>query len=416
MGGDINNQMQRRTKIRELTEKIVSNSKVARNLDEDYYQADQDGEVEYYDEAEEEADVDEEAEYYEAEEDGEEGVEYYAEEDQEEEETEYYAAEDEEEDVQYYEEDGDLEEETYYNRAWGSDDEYNYNDLTFDLTQFSLKMHSCRSLTDFDIDSLNQEQVEAKEYEWEELKEISYPFSGVPYVNFRLCPTLTCHDEDWKGCRGTYGNYMISLEEYFQITETHLEEELEEYCDYCSKCNYFYKYFNATCQYYDECETYGNVCNDNGGDDGDDGDDGVGEVQYEDLFECTAVEKSYYYQQNNNRRTEEEEEYDENVYLKIFCDGSIKIGIFSDDECTNYIGQTTTIYQSTGMKILEDDLETDFMNHNCIHCGKSVSLPNVIPLKCYPILCSWLTLAFILSFLSLSYEEPQILRHGSGQI
>jgi len=157
---------------------------------------------------------------------------------------------------------------------------------------------------------------------------------------------------------------MITLEDYFEITEQHLEEELEEYCDYCKQCNYFYKFFNATCQYYSECEAYKNVCYDN------DGDDGAEQIDYQELLECTAVEKSYY-KQYYNRRTEEGEEYEENVYLKIFCDGSIKIGIFSDDECTNYIGETTTIYQSTGMKVLEDDLETDFMNHDCIHCGKN---------------------------------------------
>lgn len=379
-------QMRQAERARELTKKIASKSKNLRKLDEEYVaeEAAEAEEVEYY--AAEEEEAAEEVEYYAAEEEeAEEEAEYYAAEgdageaEYYEEKAEYYEAEEEEaeeEEAEYYEAEEEVEEQSYYAKAWGSDDGYDYSGLTFDLSQFSLKMHSCRSLTDFDIEELNkEEQAEEKQYEKEELQEISYPFSGIPYVNFRLCPTSTCQDDGWQGCREVYGNYMVSLEDYFQLTEEHLEEELEEYCDYCNSCNYFYKYFNAQCEYYDECQTYGNVCND-----GDD--DGEEEVKYEEYLECTGVDKAYYQQyynvayQNgyNNRRTEQaEEEEDDQVYLKVFCDGSIKIGIFSDNECTNYIGQTTTIYEATGLTILEDDLEADFMNHNCIHCGKNVS-------------------------------------------
>lgn len=110
------------------------------------------------------------------------------------------------------------------------------------------------------------------------------------------------------------------------------------------------------------------------------------EINYEEYLECTAVEKTYYqkyynktqyyeqevaYQNGYNRRAEEEN--DDNVYLKIFCDGSIKIGIFSDDECTNYIGETTTIYKETGLNIVENELQADYMDNKCVSCAKSVS-------------------------------------------
>ena len=63
-----------------------------------------------------------------------------------------------------------------------------------------------------------------------------------------------------------------------------------------------------------------------------------------------------------------------NVYLKIFCDGSVKIGIFSDDECTNYIGRATSIYEATGLEMKESDVETNVMKKSCVSCGKTVSI------------------------------------------
>lgn len=291
--------------------------------------------------------------------------------------------------------------ESYYHKAWGTDDDYDYSDLSnFDITKFSLKVHSCASLSNFDLESF-VEEAEAEyaggqqyEQEAEDSEGIVYPYTGTPMINFRLCPTDTCQDHTWKGCRNVYGNYMIPLEDYMKATYEHLEEELGEYCDYCKQCMYFYKYFNAQCEYYSECESYSNVCSGNNGDDGAQND----VIDYEQYLECTAVEKSYYeqyYQQEDQNSTSESGYYnrrlggddaaaddaaagddaveDENVYLKIFCDGNLKIGIFSDDECTNYIGATTTIYKETGLEIAEDDLEADYMAHNCVSCAKKVS-------------------------------------------
>lgn len=269
------------------------------------------------------------------------------------------------------------------NNAWGQDDDYDYSGLVdFDMSLFSIKLHSCRSLTNFELDDIAEMEEEAAQqreegnngFNEEDVEGVVYPFTATPFVNFRLCPTDTCQDDSWEGCRNVYGNYLVPLEDYLQATQEHLEEEKESYCDYCNQCAYFYKYFNAQCEYYDECQTYADVCVESD----DDNDDAL-EVNYEDYMECTAVDRAYYnqyynvaYQNGNenyeNRRTEEAED---KVYLKIFCSDTIKIGIFSDEDCTNYIGQQTTIKKATSLEMYEDDLETNFMQRSCHSCSKS---------------------------------------------
>jgi hypothetical protein len=411
---DENLQIQQSERMQRLTKKIVSKSKSLRNVEEaEYYDA------EAVEEAEEAVEEAEETEYYaqEAEEAAEE-AEYYAEEAEEAAEEEEEAAEEgDEEEVKYYEQEVEYyskeaeesqESEEYYAqeateeesgsnssssssskyvKSWGKDDDFDFSDMTvFDVSQYSLKFHSCRALTSFDIEDLSNEDGEEAEREMEKEEGAGYPYTAQPMVNYRLCPSATCQDDTWKGCRNVFGNYMIPLEDYFAATQEHLEEETEEYCDYCKQCAYFYKYFNAQCEFYDECETYASVCVSN------DDDAAVEEeIDYEQFLECTAVDKASYEQyyeaaeeeaeqeqevayENGygNRRVEQEEYYDDKLYLKVFCDGSIKIGIFSDNECTNYIGHTTTIAEATGMDMAEDDLTSDLLQQNCVSCSKNV--------------------------------------------
>ena len=233
-------------KMKSLTKKIVSKAKSVRGVEEVEYYADANStdaeteEVEYYADANS-TDADEADEYS----DG--NATYYDGNATAEEEVVYYEAEETEEEAE-------TSTSTNYAKPWGSDDEYDYSALTnFDISKFSLKVHSCKSLSNFDLNEFVEEaeaEYEAGEQnnevrEEEDLEGIVYPFTGTPMVNFRLCPTDTCQDDTWKGCRNVFGNYMIPLEDYMEATSEHIEEEVEEYCDYCKQCMYFYKVSNV---------------------------------------------------------------------------------------------------------------------------------------------------------------------------
>ncbi len=342
----------------------------------------------------------------------------------------------------YYEaqeEEAEVEQDDQYNNAFQGDDAIDYSEVFFDLSKYSIKFHSCASIKDLELERFNEEEEEdddnAAQYynnkEGEEEKEEEeegekYPYTTTQVVNYRLCPSDTCQDNSWKGCRTVYGNYMIGMEDYFEAQDEYIEEVFEQYCDYCAQCLYMYKYFNAQCEYYDECEEFSGICyeQEENCDDGNcDDQEEQEEITYQDFMECTEVEvvqDSFYYHMcsycsqcdymfnyfnaecNNysacsgykdicadadNRRLEEgnnaDDEYaqryyenqavNERVFMKIYCDGSLQVGMFADDQCKNYISDKVSMYETTGLYITADDLGSEYMSSDCISCSRKVS-------------------------------------------
>lgn len=341
------------------------------------------------------------------------------------------------------EEEEEAEQDDKYYDAFQGDDAYDFSDIFFDISKYSIKFHSCATIKDLELDNFLEEEEEdddgndAAQYynnegEEEEAEEEDdgekYPYTTTQVINYRLCPSDTCQDNSWKGCRTNYGNYMIGMEDYFEAQEEYIEEVFEQYCDYCAQCLYMYKYFNAQCEYYDECEEYSSVCyeqeEEECDDDGkcnnqDDGEDEE-EVTFQDFMECKEVEvleNSFYYHMcsycsqcdymfhyfnaecNNysscsgyedicadadNRRLEEgddaNDEYaqryyenqnvNEQVFMKIYCDGSLQVGMFADNECKNYISDKVNMYETTGLYITADDLGSEYMSSECISCSR----------------------------------------------
>ncbi len=346
----------------------------------------------------------------------------------------YAAADDATQDVYESTADDEVALDDQYDNAFIEDDEFDYSDIFFDLSKFSLKFHSCASiamdLEEFEQEDDDGENEQKNDDEDEEKEEENRATTEV--VSYRLCPTDTCQDESWKGCRNTYGNYIISLQDYFEAQEEYIEEVFEQYCDYCSQCTYFYKYFNATCAYYDECTEYGSICYEEEEEEaaaceGDDEDcdeeqnDNEDEITYATFMECTEVDvlensvyynycsyckqcdymfsyfkaecknyancngyKNICYNDENKRRLEEAEDMDdmeqmyedmevnERVYLKLYCDGSLQIGLYADNQCATYIGDKIDMYNTTGLSFTADDIESQYMTGECISCARKV--------------------------------------------
>ena len=279
--------------------------------------------------------------------------------------------------------------------------QYFNDDGTIDFTQFAIKFQSCASLN---MESFNVEDYSNYNYnnagdDEEENEEgnddgnqddnysnqYQYPYNTAQVVSYRLCPVDSCKDNSWRGCRKTYGNYMISLEDYIDLHQNDVADRVEQYCDYCKQCTYMLFNYNKRCDYFYDCYTsnynYTSLC-----------DDDFEAIDYSQYLECTEVDKlqyteenaddkwlddvdDYIYNNGNNRkrRMDEDGNGDDKAYVKIYCDGSIKLGLFSDNACTNYIGDSTAVYKATGISGIEDDLNDGVTNSRCLSCAKEVS-------------------------------------------
>merc|ERR1712086_94946 len=65
---------------------------------------------------------------------------------------------------------------------------------------------------------------------------------------------------------------------------------------------------------------------------------------------------------------------DNQVYLQIYCDGgtTLKIGIYSDEDCSEFIGDQYDMAEITGLNITESDLE-DELTTECVSCSEKES-------------------------------------------
>eukprot|EP00554_Chaetoceros_debilis_P004442 CAMPEP_0194095142 /NCGR_PEP_ID=MMETSP0149-20130528/56674_1 /TAXON_ID=122233 /ORGANISM="Chaetoceros debilis, Strain MM31A-1" /LENGTH=509 /DNA_ID=CAMNT_0038781079 /DNA_START=35 /DNA_END=1564 /DNA_ORIENTATION=+ len=308
------------------------------------------------------------------------------------EDQEYYVAVEEEE-VQetnatsytttYYEEleeavEEAVEDTSSYSSAFGSDDAYDLSEYFFDMSKFSLKVHSCASITGLNIDEYSNSGSQSED---EDGGDNEWVNKTSTVVNYRLCPSDTCNSDGWSGCRNVYGNYMVSVEKYLESKMQYKEEASEQMCDKCNWCDWAYSNLGYECDIYEECQSFSCPEDSAEGEEGDDGEEEQEreeENEYQQFAECTAVDiyveeeadgADYY-----GRRKLEEEAEDNQVYLQIYCDGgtTLKIGIYSDEDCSEFIGDQYDMAEITGLNITESDLE-DELTTECVSCSEKES-------------------------------------------
>ena len=169
-----------------------------------------------------------------------------------------------------------------------------------------------------------------------------------------------------EGCESNYGEYLLELEDYLTLMAEYRAERFEQYCAYCEQCAYkvYQKWmkwaqsnrkmlditedgwkrelensardlgdFNPLniCEEYNTCKIYDNIC---GG--------GIDD-ELEEYFECTEVER-------NNGQV---------AYIGPHCasDGvTVTLGVYSDENCYDYIGDGVDIRNFLGYELEEDAL------------------------------------------------------------
>lgn len=250
---------------------------------------------------------------------------------------------------------------------WGYEEDKDY--VVESLKDFSLKYAGCAAVTSFSETEGDGE---------------SYSFQSNNYVTFRLCPTDYCQDDSWSGCKSTYGEYLITLEDFLTTQQNYVSLEFNAYCDFCKDCVYFTEFYGGNnnnngnqfyCKYYEDCRDYDESC---------DPDAGAGEqvidsdFDYEDFFQCTEIDLSNYYGNYNAYAAEGSNANAENsnaVYAGPHCkNGSIEIGLFSDENCYNYIGNK---YVNVDLSKFEYDAiysaEELYIPQGCMSCGLTQS-------------------------------------------
>jgi len=241
------------------------------------------------------------------------------------------------------------------------------------LADFSIKYAGCSALTSF-TDS-NQDG--------------SIPFVNQNFVTYRLCPSESCSDDSWKGCKSDYGEYLINLEDFLTVQQDYLDEEFEYYCSYCEQCLYFDQYFSENgqgCLHTDDCQDYLDFCSEEAQREM----ENEAEFNLEDFFDCKEIELNLGYdggdEGNNNMTVMDDFTFDDRydvafknsgkAYVGAHCNnGVIEIGLFADEQCIHYVGNQIDFFNATGYEVEASVVQEMYVPQGCLACnGDNVSV------------------------------------------
>ena len=116
----------------------------------------------------------------------------------------------------------------YYNSyvAWDQNNQWGQEDGVYnvDLTTYSFKYSGCAAVKEFDETAIEDGA--------------SSPFVSSTFAVFRLCPADSCNKYSMTGCGSNYGEYVIEMSSYLDAMFEYYEGMYDDYCDYCSPCDY----------------------------------------------------------------------------------------------------------------------------------------------------------------------------------
>jgi hypothetical protein len=229
------------------------------------------------------------------------------------------------------------------------------------LADFSIKYAGCSALTSF-MDSSNEDG--------------SYPFVNQNFVTYRLCPSESCNDDSWRGCKSDYGEYLMNLEDFLSVQQDYLDEEFEYYCNYCEQCLYFEQYFSEGgkgCSHSKDCEDYLDYCSDEARRQVED----EAEFSLEDFFDCKEIELNTGYDGDggNDITVTDDNMASGKAYIGVHCNnGVIEIGLFADEQCIHYVGNQIDFFNATGYEIEASAVQEMYVPQGCLACnGDNVS-------------------------------------------
>ena len=198
-----------------------------------------------------------------------------------------------------------------------------------DLSGYEIKFEKCQFVRSYDDELAEDEDA-------------SSVLSTKRFVVFRLCPADTCGS-----CNQDYGEYVVDLESYLEIATEYFVNDRDNMCNACNQIcqadDDAAKSADIDCdECYDYCLSVGNMENN-------------GYIESYQFAQCIQV--------SDNGNTQR--------YAGAMCsdNGSyIKIGAFSDEECSTYDDVNIENYLQNGVKFNDDILEKTANSKSCVSC------------------------------------------------
>lgn len=266
-----------------------------------------------------------------------------------------------------------------------ADQEDQYQNYAFDMSQYSIKYAGCQSVLTW-----SDEQAEDEESET--------VFTPKRFVVFRLCPTNSCNQYSVNGCSSDFGEYLIQLDDYIDVVSEYYETKYQNYCAYCQPCyqdDDNGRRLNDDAVANDDVAAAANddaaaVANDDAAaaandDAAEANDDGAAEEDAEacDEENCADSYDYCYYDDDNVRMDVREflgciaveDDNGNDYYLSPHCsnDGfSVKMGVFSDEDCMNYVGDEISVYDILGFDLDSAGFQ-GYFPRDCTSCLEAVS-------------------------------------------
>jgi len=227
------------------------------------------------------------------------------------------------------------------------------------MTEYSLKFQGCHHVKTWNGDA---EEGEVK-------------IQTTRLVRYRLCPTRKCSQRTSSGCNKDFGDYIVDVYGYVSAYTQALRKQDEYVCQ-----SYLYNHCDCEdsddkgddfdkdmCEYQCYKKAGKKSCIENNPyNDDDDQNQELDDRTLEQYYQgCTQFEME------GGRRLEQEE--DQTYYIGLYCadqGGSIFLGMFTDDKCTNFADKNagrTTYKELTNNQILPYS-DYSMVKSDCVSC------------------------------------------------
>jgi hypothetical protein len=115
------------------------------------------------------------------------------------------------------------QEQDQWNDVYNWDQEMAEENFGFEVTQFSIKFNQCATVESYSSNLAEDEDSDTV-------------LAAQRFAIFRLCPADQCSSSNSDGCSNSYGEYVVSLDQYMAALIDSEEERVANYCAYCQEC------------------------------------------------------------------------------------------------------------------------------------------------------------------------------------
>jgi hypothetical protein len=241
------------------------------------------------------------------------------------------------------------------------DQDYDWETAVAWMSGYSVKFQGCHQIKQWnaDADEQNDVRIQTKRL-----------------VRFRLCPSEQCSASKAAGCTSGYGDYVVDMDSFVQYYVQGKLQQRQYDCQYhllkncdCNKDDHRDDdAFNEDyCQYdcYNDAGLY--ECIENNPYAAEGGEDQAQRDNFnmENYLQCAQLKV-----QNNNNNGRDLNQNQVQYFVGPYCTaqgGSVKLGLFSDDTCTEAVSDTT-FEALMGFELPYSSDDASLIDATCLSC------------------------------------------------